>query len=415
MKAHFICYPFFLILFFSPLIISAQGKKIFAKIVDEKNIHVPYANIVFKMGEKGLASDEHGEFSILYFENDLHDSLWISAIGYEKRQISLTQLLSNPVIVLPVKNYQLFEIPVSAREAENMVKKAIERIPENYPQSPYLIEMFFRQFHRENGKAARLIEAVLTVYDPGYINPQSMLMKEKFEITELRRSKVFEKNGFAHDDHLVSLFKQNIVHYPRETILNSSAIDYFHFEKDETQHSDTSTCIKFFHKNPSDPKTRWGKLYIGNQDFAVLRMEENTGKNDDFNPRLKAASNSEWKFFEGEMTINYKRVSRKYYLDSISFFYRHNIVSKIFGSTDFTVDEYFNLWTEMPDTVSISTNYQSKNFQNSSNLYSKKYTYNSEFWESYLPSIEHPLDPSIVSEFEKNATLEEQFLRNENP
>ncbi len=168
-------------------------------------------------------------------------------------------------------------------------------------------------------------------------------------------------------------------------------------------------------KNPSDSKIRWGKVYINNNDYAILRVEESTTKNNSYNPRLAAANNSEWKFFEGQTILNYKQVSGTYYLDSISFFYRHNIVNKIFGSTDFIVDEYFNFWTGMPDTIDVSSKYKKNKFQNTSNLYSRKYSYNSEFWKMYGLLNKHPLDFSITSEFGKGITLDEQYLNSETP
>lgn len=390
----------------------SQQSNISGKVTDEKNNPVAYASIVFKLGQKGLATDIEGRFSFICNENDLTDSVYITVMGYERKTLSVSSLLQTAVVTLQPKSYELFTISVSAKEAENIVRKAVQKITENYPQQPYFIPVFFRQFHRENGKAARLIEAALNVYDPGYVTPQSVLLKEQFEVIELRRSNVFEKNGFTHDDHIIDLFKQNLVHYPRETILNLSAIDFFHFEKDEIQHSDTVICIKFSYQNPSDPKTRWGKLYINTMDFAILRMEENTGKNKNYNPMLGAANKSEWHFTEGEMVVNYKLVSGKYFLDSISFFYRHNIISKVFGTTDFTVDEYFNFWTGIPDLVDVPDNMNNKHFQKTGNLYSKKYNYNPEIWNNYELVLKHPLNPTITSEFEKNTKLEEQFLNN---
>jgi hypothetical protein len=398
-----------------PFFATAQVKIYSGKVTDEKHNSVPYVNVVFKLGKKGLVSNGDGEYQFSYSEHDLHDSIYVSAIGYETVRIKFTQLLSDTITILPTKKYELFPVTVSAKGAEKMVLKAIEKIPDNYPQTPYFIELFFRQFHRENGKPARLIEAALNVYDPGYIEPNNPFLKEQFEIKELRRSNVFERNGFVHGDHLVDLFMQNIVHYPRGTILNSSAVDFFHFENDEIQNSDTITAIKFFYQNPSDPKIRWGKVYINNNDYAILRVEESTTKNTSYNPRLAAANNSEWKFFEGQTILNYKQVLGTYYLDSISFFYRHNIVNKIFGSTDYVVDEYFNFWTGMPDTIDVSSKYKKNKFQNTSNLYSRKYSYNSEFWKKYGLLNKHPLDFSIISEFEKGITLDEQYLNSETP
>lgn len=403
---------FFAFIMFLTIASFGQSAKINAKITDEKGLTVSYANILFINAEKGMAANADGSFTLSLSNVDMNDSLEVSAIGYEKTFITVANLVKEQVVILRAKNYKLFEIAVSASDAENMVKHAIDRIQRNYPQEPYFIEGFYRQFHRENGKAARLIEASLNIYDQGYIHPNSLLLKEQFEFLGLRRSKVFEKNGFVHDDHLVDLLKQNIVHYPRETILNNLASSYFRFEKDENHESEKTTLIKFFYQNPSDPKTRWGNLLIGNDDYGILRYQENTTKNEDYNPRLKASNNSERKFFEGKITVTYKPFAGKYYLDSISLSYRHNIVSKVFGSTDFTVDEYFNLWTGKIDTVDVPSGNPGKNFHKTGNLYMRKYTYDKRFWDEDELLFRHPLNPAIAAELGKQQTLEEQFIKN---
>mgnify|MGYP001475556449 FL=1 len=84
------------LIFFSKL--SSQSVSI--KVLDSvSKTPIPFASIYFS-SNKGIISDENGEFELILKELQIEDSIFISSMGFKKLSFSLTQF-NDTLVYLP--------------------------------------------------------------------------------------------------------------------------------------------------------------------------------------------------------------------------------------------------------------------------------------------------------------------------
>ncbi len=139
----------------------------------------------------GALTNERGEFRLFVPPESLEDSLCISSIGYSTGVFPIKALQKNAV-----NNFVLNPSPIYADSvyiegdkgklpsAKNLVKRALRRILINYPQSPFTLTGYYRDYIREDTGYINLFEAALKLWDPGF--KQEVLTKGKGEILQTR-------------------------------------------------------------------------------------------------------------------------------------------------------------------------------------------------------------------------------------
>ncbi|MBL0745557.1 carboxypeptidase-like regulatory domain-containing protein [Chryseolinea sp. Jin1] len=149
---------------------------------------IAYASVFVKGQPQGTMSNEDGRFLLYLSPNLKTDSLVLSAIGYGRLAVAIGSLLDKEAVLkMKPSSIQLAEIVVHATDkelsAKEIVKRAVSRIPQNYPMEPFAIEGFFRDLQMENGQPVELLEAAVKFhykdYNPGY---------ETVEVLEVRKS-----------------------------------------------------------------------------------------------------------------------------------------------------------------------------------------------------------------------------------
>ena len=127
-------------------IFNAGAQSISARIVDAKSGEpVPYATIQYAEN-KGIISNDEGEFSLYVSPSVSVDSLIISSMGYEKTSLAVTQPMDTLIRVVP-KPIELSEVYLFDHELsiEEIIDKVKERLPENYRQEAIRQRLFFRK------------------------------------------------------------------------------------------------------------------------------------------------------------------------------------------------------------------------------------------------------------------------------
>jgi CarboxypepD_reg-like domain len=144
---------------------------------------LPFATIAYHRNGVNTMSNEHGGFIFKIRQSTAGDSIHVSHIGYKAMTIAILQGNSNHIIVrLHQKPIQLSDIVVSINPID-IIKKAIARIPDNYPTSPYLLDGFYRLTTRYNNRIIGLSEAVFQVFGSDYAinNHQFRLIKSRVD------------------------------------------------------------------------------------------------------------------------------------------------------------------------------------------------------------------------------------------
>ena len=209
----------FLLPFVFLLVIPSYAQNILSvkgTLLDEKSKEpIAYASVYLKGKSIGTTTNGEGKFLFHIPPGFAKDTLIISFIGYDNFKTIADQLAErNNTVELKQQTLLLREVVVRSSKkeltAKEIVKKAIARIPENYPMKPFIIEGFFRDLQREDDRPVELLEAAArfryTDYNPGY---------EDVEIIEVRRGFTGNRhpvNG-AYDRHnsIIDLMEDNYV------------------------------------------------------------------------------------------------------------------------------------------------------------------------------------------------------------
>ena len=158
-----LCFTFLLVFFaFSG---KAQHLVVEGAIQDHRNQEpLPYANVFVKTAGIGTMTNRLGAFRLIIPEEALHDSLFISFIGFKSKALALKELSQPLIISMEENTTSLKEVVITGFTAETIVKKAIERIPQNYRQKAYTSTGFYRVTSQKDNEYIHLSEAVFDIY-----------------------------------------------------------------------------------------------------------------------------------------------------------------------------------------------------------------------------------------------------------
>jgi len=181
-------------LIIAPYLLFSQSK-LKTKITNADKEGIGYASIVLKGTSLGTISNANGDFELALPVDDTNQQIVISCIGYKSQKYNIDSLLriqkngAVPVLRLAKQSYQLQEIVVGKQEilkdAKQIFANAINELPNLLDDQPHIGKYYFRQAHRDDSSMNRLIEAAVSIYDPG-IN--SKINQCKLNIDELQSS-----------------------------------------------------------------------------------------------------------------------------------------------------------------------------------------------------------------------------------
>jgi len=113
----------------------------------ESKTALPYANIILLHKNMGTITNEIGEFKLNITELNENDTLSFQYIGYETKNIAISQIDSSAIIYLKESTYDLNEIFVFTNDLnpESIVKKVLEKKEINYKRNFNKNQTFIRK------------------------------------------------------------------------------------------------------------------------------------------------------------------------------------------------------------------------------------------------------------------------------
>lgn len=397
------------------------------KVIDSETKELlPFASIGIEGTSVGTASNSAG-----YFEFRLNPA-WKDKfivcyfVGYQAFKIKVSeaqqQYSQNNQLVFNLKtNESLNEITVSSKRVpklDKIMKLVIKNIPNNYPQTPYNADFFYREYLKDSTAYVRLVEAALHVYDKrsyvpiiyDYKNGAMKIsnlednyfaqVKERRASYDYSKSKInnyfidveygtkynwIRKNKFIFDEDAYEKFSYNLINI---TSLGGATVYEIGFEH-------KGTISGFRHLR--------GKLFVNIEDFSVLQLHfeylpmgamggYNAKERYGYNIYLKNEEHFYFKKYGDKYLVSYQslRSTEKYYESSEAF--------------EESVSEYF------VEQLTVNVNLENptpQEMQEDSKL--KEIKYNPTFWESYNVLADSPLNTKIKADLEKRQSLEKQF------
>lgn len=136
---------------------------------------IPFATITIKNDAFGVISNEDGSFTLPVSKKDTSIYIKIRCIGYNQL-ISKIFDLENPSVqqyYLIPKSYQIKEAVIKAKKlkkksATEIVYLAVNNIESNYPNQPFMLKGYYRDYLKIDEHYENLFEAAVEVEDLGF-------------------------------------------------------------------------------------------------------------------------------------------------------------------------------------------------------------------------------------------------------
>ncbi len=182
-------------------IMMGQDKQELIGIVldEENNLPVPYASVILHSQSIGTATNNDGDF-VLKIESGIQlDTLIVSSIGYESKKLVLKTMDLSEKLSIKLKQSitQLEEVVVNLPDAEELIKKAWTKIPQNYRNDPMMMKGFYRETIQLDQKLISLAEAVISIYKAPYQDRQQI---DQMKLLKGRKSKDIQESSIL--DHM---------------------------------------------------------------------------------------------------------------------------------------------------------------------------------------------------------------------
>ena len=135
-----------IIIFFIGGTLAAHSQSITSKIIDAKTGEpIPYATVQYGQN-RGIVTNEEGQFSLYLPSDETIDSLYISSMGYEKTAVGVLKGIDSIISVDP-KPIELSEVYLFDHELDidEIISRVKKNIPENYDQQLVKQRLFFRK------------------------------------------------------------------------------------------------------------------------------------------------------------------------------------------------------------------------------------------------------------------------------
>lgn len=366
------------------------------------------AAVQVKNSQLGALSEDNGYFELPLPRTNLRDSLRISYMGFLPQTITVAGYQTGDTlrIALDVEAVVKAEAVIIAMNAKGIMLKAIANMRKNFNYDSLIATGLYRQYHKENGKYVRLIEADVSVA----FNVKSAYKYSFHELVrtnKMRRSENYETNGDVHGDHVVDLLKENPYSYNRMNFLDPKKID-FYSPKIASEDAEGYVLILQY-KESSSVKLENAKIWVAKETFAITKMEIEKFPNP-YYIKSRYANDSRWQLVNEKDIIETTKQNGKYMVSSITRSYNHHVLNPRTQEVDFIVEESFEMYFDDYETNDISARItKDGGYSSLTELYLTKYGYNAKFWDNYDLLDEYPTPADVVKDLEHAKPLLQQF------
>lgn len=383
---------------------TAQRLIISAKVVDnETKEPLVFASVGIKDRPIGTITNLQGEFDFhvpAEFRNEL---LVISILGYKTFEAPAWTLAGKPdnVIELQKTTFVLEEVVVvDSLKGGDILRIALARVDQNFPQKPYLMDGFYRDLKKVGGTYVSLLEAATKIYDEDYKSPRNKSkLRERVALMEVRRSLGYGNKFTAYFDEgnlLEELLLHNNVKYrqfPEEDIFFES------LKRETDSYYDGHPIFVVSHTQDYNLK-----LYIDKTNFGIIRMEYSIDQEEEVQKRKGLVG----RLVETRKIIDFRKYQGKLFLNYISLDSKVNWYDLKTNALQFETELQQQLLINTVDNTAqerIGTTEKMKSY----GLQYQDLPYNKEFWDNYNVIKDSPLDKKIIQDLEKHGPLEKQF------
>lgn len=239
------------------------------KKLEYVNVSVPGTGI-------GTVTNEDGEFLIKINDSIDAKSIEISHMGYSNYRLPIDKRITTGVEILLNANVNLLnEVVVESMEPLDLVRKAVQRIGNNYCPEANLMTGFYRETIKKGRNYINISEAVIDIYKTAYT--EEGVKQDRVQI-EKGRKLLSQKSGDTLAVKLIggpnlSVYL-DIAKNP-ELLLDKETLSCYKFKMEESVMIDERPhfVVSFAPQVNLPYALYYGKLYIDKQSIAFTRAE----------------------------------------------------------------------------------------------------------------------------------------------
>lgn len=258
--------------------ISFSQKELQNQVFDESMATpIESASIYVKGTTIGTVSNADGKFSLMVAKKYEQDTLVISSIGFKTFKTLVSEFDDSMPVFLESEVASLDEVLIVAdnrpKTGNDIVKRALEDLAENMPDSTYLQKGFLRHKERNKKEFKWLIESAITVLDSSYVTDVKNHLK--INVDQVRKSydlrdvdSLFAYSTYLkYNANLRQLKAKNLI---RDTIKTKSLIKAIRWN--DTRVNGLEALFKGklnLVRNSANPKALFGEKIFTNHQFDL--------------------------------------------------------------------------------------------------------------------------------------------------
>lgn len=373
--------------------------------VRDQSEPLPFVSICIKNTSVGTISNGEGKFRLVVPPQNLNDVICFSMMGYKTREVNIKGWVKD--IQLEKADFMLPEVSVMPEDSMlRFMKRAVERIPENYLSTPTRQTGFYRSTLKYDTAYQYFGEALLDVYKLSYRNREAGSAK----IVNSRISKSEEKK------EIPTLHFYGGVYIPfsadfvqqRKAFLDPAEFKHYSYSVDEILQMDDRVVYKIVFRPKEPDKGKYEGLFHIDQktltfldfhfSYSSYGREQRTKYLSGFPLQLKCGN---W-----FTILKYVPVDNQYFLKYV--FHREELQETGNGRVYEKVNEYITSDINREDVKPIPLDEQDM----LSTVFSVKATsVNESTWKDYNVLNSEPLPLAFSQQQAKQLLLENKSSR----
>ncbi len=256
---------------------SADYRLLQGKVVNAKTgAPLPYAHVGIPERGIGTTTSYSGAFTLKIPDYYRDSRLTVSYIGFETYSRPLSALNTGLEVRLQPSAALLQEIVVmDERRIEDIIRRAVGRIPDNYPDQPVNLRAFYRESRTdEQQEYVYLAEGVLKLYKSSYRNDKEgqVGLVQGRQVGLVPEDELQRRANFS-SGHLAG-HRFDFVKY-REDFINEKYFPaYQYWVENLTEWDGQPVYVIGFDRADGNKSARMkGKVYIDTLNYAFVRAE----------------------------------------------------------------------------------------------------------------------------------------------
>ena len=265
----------------------------------ETQAPLPYASVYLKNETIGTISNTEGHFVFHIPKEQFASLVVIAAMGYANQELIPSEYIDNSVIQMEPKHFELDEVQLSGAAdkvlgAKEIVKRAYQKIPQNYPNDPYILEGFVRDLQKEDNNYVEFLECAAKFKYKG----SQVRQEPRIELLAVRTRGISQKHPWNKNterkNSLIDLVEDDFIRFDYGPILGRKGWKY------AIEEVVTYNGRLVYRIAAEDRPFQTATLYIDADSFAFVKMELTR----------KAKGNRSWRrrFTNGALQVYYNVV-----------------------------------------------------------------------------------------------------------